>query len=163
MELAHQVPIKTNPARGPLFCPEFDSPEEEEGFEPQSPQDVRPFRDSPFRSCDPELIATRGPTLVVVSLDVLELLFQLREAIADLAAIEIETGLARAGALLPPAARRGLPQARRDVPQPRDLHLQLRLAAVGMTMEDLHITLVRSSTCAPVARSKLRAWLGEIS
>jgi hypothetical protein len=63
---------------------------------------------------DPELIATRGPTLVVVSLDVLELLFQLREAIADLAAIEIETGLARAGALLPPAARRGLPQARRD-------------------------------------------------
>src|SRR6202521_1361069 len=87
---------------------------------------------------DPELIATRGPTLVVVSLDVLELLFQLREAIADLAAIEIETGLARAGALLPPAARRGLPQARRDVPQPRDLHLQLRLEAVGMTMEDLH-------------------------
>ena len=51
MELAHRVPIKTNPARGPLFCPEFDSPEEEEGFEPQSPQDVRPFRDSPFRSC----------------------------------------------------------------------------------------------------------------
>jgi hypothetical protein len=52
--------------------------------------------------CNPELIATRGPTLVVVSLDILELLFQLREAIADLAAIEI--GLARAGALLPLAA-----------------------------------------------------------
>src|SRR5208283_5445331 len=41
-------------------------------------------------------------------------------------------------ALLPPAARRRLPQARRDVLQPRDLHLQLRLAAVCMTMEDLH-------------------------
>ena len=40
--------------------------------------------------------------------------------------------------LLPPAARRRLPQARRDVLQPRDLDLQLRLAAVRMTMEDLH-------------------------
>src|SRR5260221_8883608 len=87
---------------------------------------------------DPELIATRGPTLVVVSLDILQLLFQLREAIADLAAIEIEIGLARAGALLPPAARRRLPQARRDVLQPRHLDLQLRLAAMRMTMEDLH-------------------------
>src|SRR5260221_11667239 len=87
---------------------------------------------------DPELIATRGPTLVVVSLDILQLLFQLREAIADLAAIEIEIGLARAGALLPPAARRRLPQARRDVLRPRHLDLQLRLAAMRMTMEDLH-------------------------
>jgi hypothetical protein len=48
----------------------------------------------------PELIETRGATLVVVSLDILQLLFQLREAIADLAAIELEIGLARAGALL---------------------------------------------------------------
>ena len=53
---------------------------------------------------DPELIATRVSTLVVVSLDTLELLFQLGEAIADLAAIELEIGLARAGA--PAAARR---------------------------------------------------------
>ena len=35
-------------------------------------------------------------------------------------------------------SRRRFPQARRDVLQPRDLHLQLRLAAVCMTMEDLH-------------------------
>ena len=54
---------------------------------------------------DPELIATRRSTLVVVSLDTLQLLFQLGEAIADLAAIEIEIGLARAGALPPLAAR----------------------------------------------------------
>src|ERR1019366_10791694 len=64
--------------------------------------------------------------------------FQLREAIADLAAIELEIGLARAGALLPPAARRRFPQARRDVLQPRDLHLQLRFATARMTMENLH-------------------------
>ena len=63
---------------------------------------------------DPELIATRGSTLVVVSLDTLQLLFQLREAIADLAAIEIKIGLARAGALPPLAARQRLPQARGD-------------------------------------------------
>src|SRR5260221_4025401 len=87
---------------------------------------------------DLELIATLGRTLVVVSLDILQLLFQLGEAIADLAAIEIEIGLARAGALLPPAARQRLPQPRRDVLQPRDLYLQLRLTAVCMTMEDLH-------------------------
>jgi hypothetical protein len=42
---------------------------------------------------------------VVVSLDILHVLFQLGEAIADLAAIEIEIGLARAGALLTPTAR----------------------------------------------------------
>jgi hypothetical protein len=52
---------------------------------------------------DPELIATRGPTLVVLPLDILQLLFQLGYAIADLAAIEVEIGLACAGALLPPA------------------------------------------------------------
>jgi hypothetical protein len=87
---------------------------------------------------DPEKIATRGPPLVVVSLDILELLFQLCEAIADLAAIEIEIGLARAGAPLAPAARRRLPQARRNLLQPCNLDLQPRLAAVRMTMEDLH-------------------------
>src|ERR1019366_4988937 len=88
---------------------------------------------------DPQLIATRGPTLVVVALDILQLRFKLREAIANLAAIEIEIGLARADTLLPPTtARQRFPQARRDVLQPRDLHLQLRLATVGMTMEDLH-------------------------
>src|SRR5260370_873660 len=87
---------------------------------------------------DPELIATRGPTLVVVSLDIPQLLFQLGEAIADLAAIEIEIGLARAAAPLPPTARQRLPQPRPDVLQPRDLYLHLRLTAVCMTMEDLH-------------------------
>ena len=87
--------------------------------------------------CDPELIATRGPTLVVVSLDILHLFFQLREAIADLAAIEFEIGLASAGTTLPSAARR-FPQTRRDVLQPRDLNLQLRLATVCMTMKNLH-------------------------
>ena len=85
---------------------------------------------------DPELIAARGPALVVVSLDILQLLLQLREAIADLAAIEFEIGLARADALLPSAARR-FPQARRDVFQPRHLDLQLRLAAVRMAVKDL--------------------------
>ena len=54
---------------------------------------------------DPELIAARGPALVAVALDRLQLLFQLREAVADLAAIELEVGLAGAGPLLPPAAR----------------------------------------------------------
>jgi hypothetical protein len=87
---------------------------------------------------DPELIATRVTTLLVIALDVLQLLFQLREAIADLAAIELEIGLAGAGPLLARIACRRLPQARRDVLQPRDLDLQLRLAAVRMTMEDLH-------------------------
>src|SRR5260221_13858648 len=40
----------------------------------------------------------------------------------------------------PPAddSRRRLPQARRDVLQPCHLYLQLRLAAMRMTMEDLH-------------------------
>jgi nucleotide-binding universal stress UspA family protein len=42
-----------------------------------------------------------------------------------------------ADALLPSAARR-FPQTRRDVLQPRHLDLQLRLATVCMTMENLH-------------------------
>ena len=50
------------------------------------------------------------------SLDTIQLLFQLCEAIADFAAIEIE--IARAGASLPLAARQRLPQARRHVLQP---------------------------------------------
>ncbi len=86
---------------------------------------------------DPELVAARRPALVVVALDRLQLSLQLREPIADLAAIEFEIGLARADALLP-SATRGFAQARRDVFQPRDLDLQLRLAAVRMAMEDLH-------------------------
>jgi len=73
-----------------------------------------------------------------LSVDILQLPLQLREAIADLSALEIEIGLARPGAPLPLAARGRLPQARRDVLQSRDLHLQLRLAAVRMSMEDLH-------------------------
>ena len=85
---------------------------------------------------DPQLIAASRAALVAVALDILQLHFQLGEAIADLAAIEFEIGLARTGALLPPAAR-GFPQPRRDVFQARDLDLQLGLAAVRMTMEDL--------------------------
>jgi len=61
---------------------------------------------------DPELIATSGSTLVVVSMDILQLHFQFREAIADLATIDLEIGLAGAGPLPPAAARRRFPQAR---------------------------------------------------
>ena len=46
-----------------------------------------------------------GTALVVVAVDILQLLLQLGEAIADLAAIEFEIGLAGAGTLLPAAAR----------------------------------------------------------
>ena len=35
-------------------------------------------------------------------------------------------------------SRRRFPQARRDVLQPRDLNLKLRLATVRMAMENLH-------------------------
>ena len=73
-----------------------------------------------------------------VTLDVFKLLFQFREAITDLAAIEFQVGLARAGALLPPATSRRFPHPRRDVLQPRQFNLKLRFAAVRMPMEDLH-------------------------
>ena len=46
---------------------------------------------------DTKLIAPGVPTLRVVALDLVQLLFQLREAIANLAAIELEVGLAGAG------------------------------------------------------------------
>ena len=51
-----------------------------------------------------------------VAVDLAVMLADGGEAIADLAAIEIEIGFARAGALLAPAARQRLPQARRDGP-----------------------------------------------
>jgi hypothetical protein len=39
---------------------------------------------------DAKLIATREPTLVVISLNLIKLLFQLRAAIADLTTIKIK-------------------------------------------------------------------------
>src|SRR5665213_3897133 len=88
--------------------------------------------------CDPQLIATRGPALIVVPLNNLQLVFQLGEAITDLASIEFEIGLARAVTLLPLAATRRFPQTRRYILQLRHLDLQLRLATMRMTMENLH-------------------------
>ena len=66
-------------------------------------------------------------------------------------------------ALLPSAARRRFAQARRDVLQPRDLDLQLRLAAVRMAMEDLddhagaieHLRAGRALEVARLARRDL--------
>ena len=105
---------------------------------------------------DPELIAAREPALVVVALDNLQLFLQLRETIADLAAIEFEIGFARADALLSSTAWR-FPQARRDVFQPCHLHLELGLAAVGMAVKDLHdhtraIEYLRTGCALEVAR-----------
>src|SRR5260370_15741647 len=80
----------------------------------------------------------RGGAIVVVKMDIFQLCLQLRWGIADLASIEFEIGMARAVALLPLGARRRFPQAWRDVLQPRHLDLQLRLAAMRMTMENLH-------------------------
>ena len=85
---------------------------------------------------DTELVAARGTALVAVALDILQLFFQLREAVAYLATIDFEIRLACAGPLLPPAAAR-FPQPRRDVFQPRHFDLQLRLAAMRMTVEYL--------------------------
>ena len=80
----------------------------------------------------------REATLLVVAQDLLELHAQFGEAIAYLAAIDLEIGLARADPLLPTAAGDGLLQARRDVLQPRDLHLNLGFPAARMAMKDLH-------------------------
>jgi hypothetical protein len=62
---------------------------------------------------------------------------QLGDAIADLAPVELQRGLARAAAGLAFFARRRLAQARRGIRQARDLDLQARLAALGVAVEDL--------------------------
>jgi hypothetical protein len=73
--------------------------------------------------------------------DGVELAAQLGDAVANLAAVELERALARplapdAAALTVAAAAR-LAQPRREVAQPRNLHLEPRLAAAGVTVEDL--------------------------
>jgi hypothetical protein len=85
-----------------------------------------------------QLITACGPALVIVSLDIVQLLLQLSEAIPYLAAIEFEIGLTRAVALPPLSGSRRFPEAWRDVLQPRHLDLQLCLAAVRVPVEDLH-------------------------
>ena len=74
------------------------------------------------------------------ALDDLELAPQLGDAVADLAAVELERRLARAlaadAAALAIAAGAGLAQARRHVRQPRDLDLEPRLAAARVALED---------------------------
>ena len=113
---------------------------------------------------DAELIAPRGPALVVVALDRRELVFQLGDAVADLAAIELEADLA--GARTPAAARRRADDSRRRGATYFSRAISTcsfasRLRAWRWKIST--ITPVRSSTSAPVARSRLRAWLGEIS
>src|SRR6202040_2620655 len=75
---------------------------------------------------------------VTVSLDVFELLLQLGQAIANAAAIQVEIAFTRAHTPLAFATRCRLPQPRRHIFQACHLHLQLRLAAAGMAMKDLH-------------------------
>jgi hypothetical protein len=75
-----------------------------------------------------------------VPLDGGELGAQLRDAVADLAAVELQLALAGpapadAAALAVAAARR-LAQARRQVGEARDLDLQARLAAARVALED---------------------------
>src|SRR6476469_401981 len=84
---------------------------------------------------DAKLIAPGIPALRVVVLDLVQLLLELREPIANLATVEFEVGLTGADPLLPSGTDGRLPQARRHVLQPRHLHLQPRFAAPRMTME----------------------------
>src|SRR5690606_38773681 len=72
--------------------------------------------------------------------DRLQLFPQLRDAIADAPAIELEPALSGAlpadAAALPIRASAALAQARHLVDQARDLHLQLRLAGPSVPLED---------------------------
>src|SRR5262249_61805135 len=80
------------------------------------------------------------PARAGLALDRGQLRAQLRDAIAHLAPVELRGALARAASADPasfaiaPAAR--LAQARRDVREPRDLHLESRLAAARVALED---------------------------
>ncbi len=67
-----------------------------------------------------------------------QLIFELRESVADLAAIEVQGAFAGARTLLPAAAGRGLPHTGGDVFQPRHLHLEFGLAGVGVAVENLN-------------------------
>ena len=86
---------------------------------------------------DPKLVTAGGAALVAVALHRVQLLLQLGKPVADLAAIEVQGAFTSARALLPAAAGRGLPHAGRHIFQARHLHLKLRLASVGMAVEDL--------------------------
>ena len=81
--------------------------------------------------------AARGGVL----LDRLQLAAQLGDAVADLAPVELELRLAGAlaadAAALAVLAAAALAQPRRQVGEPRDLHLQARLAAARVALEDL--------------------------
>jgi hypothetical protein len=92
---------------------------------------------------------------------------QLGDAVADLAPVELERALAGAfaadAAALAVAARAGLAQPRREVVEARDLDLELRLAALGVAVEDLDDHARAVEHLAPVARSRLRAWRGLMS
>ena len=80
--------------------------------------------------------AARGGVL----LDRRELAAQLGDAVAHLAPVELERRLAGAlaadAAALAVLAAAALAQARRQVVEARDLHLQPRLAAAGVALED---------------------------
>ena len=90
---------------------------------------------------------------------------QLGDAVADLAAVELERRLAGA---LPRACRSDRPgrlaQARREVLEPRDLDLQARLAAPRVAVEDLdddagaveHLRAGRPLEVARLARARAR-------
>jgi hypothetical protein len=71
----------------------------------------------------------------LVALDGSELLAELRDAVTDLSPIELERSLAGAAAAL-------------------------ALLSTGRLWKISMMTPVRSSTRAPVARSRFRAWLG---
>ncbi len=88
----------------------------------------------------PARVAAVGAAHALLLLDGGELLAQLGDAVADLAPIQLQRGLAGAlaadAAALPIGAAR-LPQAGGDVVEARDLHLEPGLPAAGVAVEDL--------------------------
>ena len=83
-----------------------------------------------------------GAAHALLLLDGGELLAQLGDAVADLALVELQRRLARALApdapALPVGAPSALAEARSDVGEARDLHLELGLATLGVAVENLH-------------------------
>ena len=86
---------------------------------------------------DAELVLARVAAVLLLLLDRRELLAQLRDAVADLAPVELDRGLAGALAALALLAARRLAHPRRDVVEARDLHLEPRLAAARVAVEDV--------------------------
>ena len=112
---------------------------------------------------DAQLVLPRVPPVVLLLLDGGELLAQLGDAVADLAAVELDRGLAGALAALALLAAARLAHARRDVVEARDLDLQPRLAAARVAVEDLdddagaieHLGAGRALEVARLARGDL--------